>query len=292
MLKKGRDLSVDFAGNRFKAVSFSAKLYISFNVRGDYRSARTLVFLGLARIPSASTLSTATASIVSTVSIIVSTVSIIDEVKVFTGLSTFSIKQHGMITRLWAGSRIRPPILATLRYAQGDLGSYFPAVSFLPATENSPAVPEQTTVETVLNMSPANKAHFESEKEAIHLILTRIGDEIYSTVDACKTAQEMWEAIERLQQGKEIAKPITPPSESASEKDSDPEQAQKDKDMQKNLALIAKYFKKLYKPTNNNLRTSSNTRNKNVDTTSRYKNDNQTGQFRNQRAVNVASGGK
>ncbi|GJW64124.1 hypothetical protein Tco_0116008 [Tanacetum coccineum] len=29
--------------------------------------------------------------------------------------------------------------------------------------------------------------------------------------------------------------------------------------MEKNLALIAKYFKKLYKPTNNNLRTSSRT---------------------------------
>nr|GFD23029.1 hypothetical protein [Tanacetum cinerariifolium] len=40
--------------------------------------------------------------------------------------------------------------------------------------------------------------------------------------------------------GKEIAKPITPPSETASEEDSDPEQAQMDKDMQKNLALIAK----------------------------------------------------
>ncbi|GJR44804.1 retrovirus-related pol polyprotein from transposon TNT 1-94 [Tanacetum coccineum] len=52
----------------------------------------------------------------------------------------------------------------------------------------------------------------------------------------------------------------TPPSETASEEDSDPEQAQKDKDMQKNLALIAKYFKKLYKPTNNNLKTSSNTK--------------------------------
>ncbi|GJX26227.1 hypothetical protein Tco_0232523 [Tanacetum coccineum] len=88
--------------------------------------------------------------------------------------------------------------------------------------------------------------------------------------------------------GKEIAKPITPPSELASKEDSDPEQAQRDKDMQKILALIAKYFKKIYKPTNNNLRTSSNTRNKNVDTTPRYKNDNQTGQFRNQRAVNVA----
>nr|GEY69541.1 retrovirus-related Pol polyprotein from transposon TNT 1-94 [Tanacetum cinerariifolium] len=67
-------------------------------------------------------------------------------------------------------------------------------------------------------------------------------------------------------QSKEIAKPITPPSESASEEDSDPEQAQKDKDIQKNLALITKYFKRIYKPTNNNLRTSSNSRNKNLDT--------------------------
>nr|GEY84708.1 hypothetical protein [Tanacetum cinerariifolium] len=69
--------------------------------------------------------------------------------------------------------------------------------------------------------------------------------------------------------GKEIAKPITPPSETTSEEDSDPKQAQRDKDMQKNLALIAKYFKNIYKPTNNNLRTSSNFKNKNVDMTPR-----------------------
>ncbi|GJZ21832.1 hypothetical protein Tco_0558871 [Tanacetum coccineum] len=56
--------------------------------------------------------------------------------------------------------------------------------------------------------------------------------------------------------GKEIAKSVTPQSESVSDEDSDPEQAQRDKDIQKNLALLAKYFKKLYKPTNNNLRTS------------------------------------
>ncbi|GJR48357.1 hypothetical protein Tco_1316460 [Tanacetum coccineum] len=47
--------------------------------------------------------------------------------------------------------------------------------------------------------------------------------------------------------GKEIAKPVTPQSESISDEDSDPEQARRDKDMQKNLALLAKYFKKLYK---------------------------------------------
>ncbi|GJZ29760.1 retrovirus-related pol polyprotein from transposon TNT 1-94 [Tanacetum coccineum] len=58
--------------------------------------------------------------------------------------------------------------------------------------------------------------------------------------------------------------------------------------MQKNLALLAKYFKRLYKPTNNNLRTSSNSRNKTEDTTPRYNNDNQSGQFRNQRTMTVA----
>nr|GEW29588.1 hypothetical protein [Tanacetum cinerariifolium] len=321
-----------------------------------------------------------------------------------------------------AGSRDRPPMLPPGRYPQwhsrflryvdtrpnGESlkkcilsGPYKPTtilVQAVKATDDSLAVPEYTTVETPMNMSPENKAHFLAEKEAIHLILTEIGDEIYSTVDTCQTAQEMWEAIERLQQGeslniqdvktnlfwefgkftshdgesmklyytrfyklmnemirnnltqqhkldgvsfhklfnilkqyqnevnelraerlvrnanplalvataqayqdnyyqtsrshrsstpsskpliptrshtstrhkgKEIAKPITPPSEIASEEDSNTKQAQRDKDMQKNLALIAKYFKKIYKPTNINLRTSSDSKNKNVDTTLR-----------------------
>ncbi|GKF46383.1 hypothetical protein Tco_0136185 [Tanacetum coccineum] len=43
----------------------------------------------------------------------------------------------------------------------------------------------------------------------------------------------------------------------------------------------------IYKPTNNNLETSSNTRNKNRDTSPRNRNDNQTGQFVNQRTVTV-----
>ncbi|GJZ42076.1 hypothetical protein Tco_0588962 [Tanacetum coccineum] len=95
-----------------------------------------------------------------------------------------------------AGSRDRPPMLVTGRYAQWR--SRFLRYIDTKTNENSPAVLEHITVETIMNMSPANKAHFESEKEAIHLILTGIGDEIYSTVDACKTTHEMWEAIERL----------------------------------------------------------------------------------------------
>nr|GEY09544.1 hypothetical protein [Tanacetum cinerariifolium] len=213
-------------------------------------------------------------------------------------------------------------------------GPYKPTtvlVYVVEATDDSPAAPKHTTVETSTNMSLENKAHFLAEKEAIHLILTGIRDDIYSTVDACQTAQEMWEAIKRLQQGqrsissttlagmvkqyqnevnelraeklarnanllalvataqgKEIAKPITPPSETASEEDIDPEQAQRDKDMQKNVGLIAKYFKKIYKPTNNNLRTSSNSKNKNVDMTPWYKNDDHSRQFGTSSTVNVA----
>ncbi|GKF99187.1 hypothetical protein Tco_0297970, partial [Tanacetum coccineum] len=49
-----------------------------------------------------------------------------------------------------------------------------------------------------------NKLYFQAEKEAIFLILTGIGDEIYLTVDACNTAKEMWTAIERLQQGESL----------------------------------------------------------------------------------------
>ncbi|GJT71116.1 retrovirus-related pol polyprotein from transposon TNT 1-94 [Tanacetum coccineum] len=45
---------------------------------------------------------------------------------------------------------------------------------------------------------------------------------------------------ERIAKSKEIAKPVTPQSESVSEEDNDPEQAQRDKDKQKNLALLAK----------------------------------------------------
>nr|GEX11940.1 hypothetical protein [Tanacetum cinerariifolium] len=73
-------------------------------------------------------------------------------------------------------------------------GPYKPAtilVQSVEATDDSPAILEHTIVETPMNMSPENKAHFLAKKEAIHLILTGIGDEIYSTVDACQTAQEI-----------------------------------------------------------------------------------------------------
>ncbi|GKD92420.1 hypothetical protein Tco_1372257 [Tanacetum coccineum] len=192
--------------------------------------------------------------------------------------STIDSQMHNNI--MAASSRDHPPMLAIGRYAQwrsrflryidtrpnGDAlwkcilkGPYTPTIvttPVVPAIEDSPAVPEQTTVETAMNMTPKNRAHFESEKEAIHLILTGIGDEIYSTVDAfiinpaermaknanplalVATAQTLQDPYYQSSKphksyaptskaslltrshattrskGKEIAKPITPPSES------------------------------------------------------------------------------
>nr|GEU67280.1 reverse transcriptase domain-containing protein [Tanacetum cinerariifolium] len=202
--------------------------------------------------------------------------------------STTDSQMHNNI--MADGSRDCPSMLATGRYVQWQ--SRF--MRYVDTKPNGDALRKcilqgPYTLSTVII----------PEKESIHLLLTGIRDEIYSTVDVCMTAFEMWITIERLQQGESLNKQDVKTSLFGSLANllqemenqlnaSDPEQAQRDKDMQKNLTLIEKYFKKIYKPTNNNLRTSSNTRNTNVNTSPRYKNDNQTGQFANQRTVTVA----
>ncbi|GJZ98341.1 hypothetical protein Tco_0670794 [Tanacetum coccineum] len=74
------------------------------------------------------------------------------------------------------------------------------------AEGDNPVQPQGVGEETYLNTTPKNKKLIDAEVEAIHMILNEIGDNIYSTVDACLTAQEMWLAIERLQQGESINK--------------------------------------------------------------------------------------
>nr|GEZ05898.1 hypothetical protein [Tanacetum cinerariifolium] len=235
-------------------------------------------------------------------------------------------------------------------------GPYTPTTVVVPAvpqTDDSSAVPEHITVETPINMSPKNKAHYELEKEAIHLILTGIGDEIYSTVDACKIAQEMWEAIKRLQQvatmqvnvqflqkhQPEWSRFVTIVKKQHKldevsyhklfdilkqyQKEVNELHAERIARNANPLALVATaqsyqdpYYqtpkphkpyaptskasiptrshattrhkgKEIAKPITPPSETSSNSRNKNLDTTLRYKNDNQSGQFRSQRMVNV-----
>ncbi|GKC40625.1 hypothetical protein Tco_1053009 [Tanacetum coccineum] len=84
-----------------------------------------------------------------------------------------------------AGSRDRPPMLATGSYAQwkshflryidtrpnGDAlrkfileGPYQPTtvtIPVVPATENSSTVPKRIAIETILTMYPENKSHYE-----------------------------------------------------------------------------------------------------------------------------------
>ncbi|GJU01037.1 hypothetical protein Tco_1111375 [Tanacetum coccineum] len=95
-----------------------------------------------------------------------------------------------------AGSRNRPPMLATGRYAQWQ--------SRQPTTDiPQPEVPEPDTVlkrrDSTNIQHPENKAHYDASNEGTKFPF------------------------------RALTKPITPPSESAFEEYSDPEQAQKDK---------------------------------------------------------------
>nr|GEW77769.1 hypothetical protein [Tanacetum cinerariifolium] len=67
--------------------------------------------------------------------------------------------------------------------------------------------PETTTVrymETYKNVSQDIRNQLNAEAEAVQIILTWIDNDIYSTVDACPNACEMWKSIERLKQGESI----------------------------------------------------------------------------------------
>nr|GEW78062.1 ribonuclease H-like domain-containing protein [Tanacetum cinerariifolium] len=63
----------------------------------------------------------------------------------------------------------------------------------------------ETTIERYMenykNVSQDIRDQLNAEAEAVHIILTGIDNDIYSTVNACPNACEMWKAIERLKQG-------------------------------------------------------------------------------------------
>ncbi|GJV91141.1 hypothetical protein Tco_1538954 [Tanacetum coccineum] len=120
-----------------------------------------------------------------------------------------------------AGSRDRPPMLATRRYAQwqsrflryidtrpnGDaLRKYIlegpyklttVIILVVPAIDDTPAVPERTTVKTLLTMSLKNKAHYGLEKEAIHLLLTVLSQKLNPFHNISYTNKQKARKIER-----------------------------------------------------------------------------------------------
>nr|GEV70166.1 hypothetical protein [Tanacetum cinerariifolium] len=72
-----------------------------------------------------------------------------------------------------------------------------------PEDGDGPRVPGFTEKETYVT-GQENKKLINVEAEAVYMILNGIGNDIYSIVDACPIAKEMWIAIERLQQGESI----------------------------------------------------------------------------------------
>nr|GFA19016.1 hypothetical protein [Tanacetum cinerariifolium] len=71
-------------------------------------------------------------------------------------------------------------------------------------SEGSPVTRTETYMETYKNVSQDIRDQLNAEAEAVQIILTGIDNDIYSTVDACPNACEMWKATERLKQGESI----------------------------------------------------------------------------------------
>nr|GEU96730.1 hypothetical protein [Tanacetum cinerariifolium] len=191
--------------------------------------------------------------------------------------------------------------------------------------------PETTTVrymETYKNVSQDIRDQLNTEAEAVKIILTGIDNDIYSIVDACPNACEMWKAIERLKQGESInvqdletnlywefgkftsqdgeslesyysrsqqaatrnrgkatVNSPTPIYDQEPSRVAEDDEMSKDKEIDKLMALISLSFKKIYKPTNNNLQTSSNTSRANQDNSLRI---NRGTGYESQRIGNVA----
>nr|GFA56055.1 integrase, catalytic region, zinc finger, CCHC-type, peptidase aspartic, catalytic [Tanacetum cinerariifolium] len=71
---------------------------------------------------------------------------------------------------------------------------------FVLDSEGNPTTATQQVFETYQNVKQEIRDQLNAEAEAVQIILTRIDNDIYSTVDACPNACEMWKAIERLKQ--------------------------------------------------------------------------------------------
>nr|GFA33201.1 hypothetical protein [Tanacetum cinerariifolium] len=64
--------------------------------------------------------------------------------------------------------------------------------------EGNPTTATEKVLETYQNVKQEIRDQLNAEAEAVQIILTGIDNDIYSTVDACLNACEMWKAIERL----------------------------------------------------------------------------------------------
>nr|GEY59316.1 hypothetical protein [Tanacetum cinerariifolium] len=188
-------------------------------------------------------------------------------------------------------------------------------------SKGKPVTTTETYMETYKTISQDIHDQLNAEAEAVQIILTGIDNDIYSTVDAYPNACKMWKAIERLKQdelinvqyletslywefgkftsqdgeslesyysrnrGKAIVNSPQPIYDQEPSMVAEDDEMSKDKEIDKLMALISLSFKKIYKPTNNNFRTSSNTSRANQDNSLRI---NRITGYENKRIGNVA----
>nr|GEV29269.1 retrovirus-related Pol polyprotein from transposon TNT 1-94 [Tanacetum cinerariifolium] len=126
-----------------------------------------------------------------------------------------------------AGGKDRPPMLAPGNYVQWksrikryidtkpnhELIHYClknPPYKFtwadkvVPVSEGSPETTTETYMKNYKNVSQDIRDQLNAEAEVVQIILTGIDNDIYSTVDACPNACEMWKAIEWLKHDESI----------------------------------------------------------------------------------------
>nr|GEY20568.1 hypothetical protein [Tanacetum cinerariifolium] len=95
-----------------------------------------------------------------------------------------------------AGGKDRPPMLAPGNYT--PLYEYKWTDKAVPVAEGSTETTTERYMENYKNVSQDICDQLNAEAEAVQIILTGIDNDIYSTVDACPNACEMWKAIERF----------------------------------------------------------------------------------------------
>ncbi|GJT90568.1 retrovirus-related pol polyprotein from transposon TNT 1-94 [Tanacetum coccineum] len=209
-----------------------------------------------------------------------------------------------------AGGKDRPPMLAP--------GIYNPPYKFkysektVLVDEGSSETTTEGYMENYKNVSQDIWDQLNAEAEAVQIILTGIDNDIYSTVDACPNACKMFykmmnelvrnqydvtnhqvnvQFLLQLQpewqrnRGKAIVNSSAPIYDQELATVTEDDEMSKEKEIDKLVALISLLFNKIYKPTNNNLRTSSNTSTTNQDNSLRI---NRGTGYENPRVVNVA----
>nr|GEU75547.1 hypothetical protein [Tanacetum cinerariifolium] len=163
----------------------------------------------------------------------------------------------------------------------------------IPVSEGSSDSTTEGYMENYKNVSEDIRDQLNAEVEAVQIILIGIDNDIYSIVDACLNACEIWKSIKRSQQAatrnrdKAIVNSPPPIYDQVPSMVAEDDEMSNKKEIDKLMALISLSLKKIYKPTNNNLRTSSNTSRVNRDNSPMI---NRGNGYDNQRIGNV--GGK